>query len=106
MPGLIKRDGHCPKKLSSACIDKIYCTLSIKNSYFSGHISFTYISFTLGQLHNCNCTVIAIIDLYLVVKSVDKVFESLLYRKVMATMDSHFYYNMAAYRKQYCCETL
>ena len=106
MPGLIKHDGHCPKKLSSACIDKIYCTLSIKNSYFSGCISFTYISFILGQLHNCNCTVIAIIDLYLVLKSVDKVFESLLCRKVMAVMDSHFYYKMATYRKQHCGETL
>ena len=50
--------------------------------------------------------IIAIIDLYLVLKSVDKVFESLLYRKVMATMDSHFYYKIATYRKQHCGETL
>ena len=61
--------------------------------------------FTLVQLHNCNCNVVALIDLYLVLKSVDKVLESLRYRKVMATMDSHLYYKMAAYRKQHFFET-
>ncbi|RMX46649.1 hypothetical protein pdam_00012405 [Pocillopora damicornis] len=37
--------------------------------------------------------------------SVDKVCESLLCKKVMATMDSHMYHKMAAYGKQHCCET-
>ena len=41
-----------------------------------------------------------------VLNSVDKVFESLLYKQVTATMDSHLYYKMTAYRNQHSLEPI
>ena len=91
MSGLVKHDDSDTAQRSSQVHALIKYAARQVSSILTTLDAFALYFFYFGAITQCNCTGIAIIDLYLVLKSVDKVIESLLCRKIMATMDSYLY---------------